>query len=73
MISVTDDGIGMSDERLAEVVAGLEGDRPSENAIYGLYNVNERIKLKFGSKYGITLHSVFNEGSTCDILLPRTT
>ncbi len=72
VISVADNGIGMSDERLAEVVAGLEGDRPSENAIYGLYNVNERIKLKFGSKYGITLHSVFGEGSTCDILLPRT-
>ena len=70
-ISVADNGIGMTDERLAEVSKGLEGAEPAGNTIYGLYNVNERIKLKFGSDYGITLHSVYNEGSTCDILLPR--
>ncbi|MBO4903908.1 MAG: sensor histidine kinase [Lachnospiraceae bacterium] len=70
IISVSDNGIGMTEERLQEVMSGLNGERPSDNAIYGLYNVNERIKLKFGDKYGITLHSVYGEGSTCDILLP---
>ena len=70
VISVSDNGIGMTDERLREVTSGLTGDKPADNAIYGLYNVNERIKLKFGNDYGITLHSVYNEGSTCDILLP---
>ena len=69
-ISVTDNGIGMTPERLAEVRAVLESDRPADNTIYGLYNVNERIKLKFGPKYGISLDSVYNEGSTCNILLP---
>ncbi len=71
IISVSDNGIGMTPERLHEVTSGLNGDQPSDNAIYGLYNVNERIKLKFGDKYGITLHSVYNEGSTCNILLPK--
>ena len=71
IISVSDNGIGMSEERLKEVTSGLNGDQPADNAIYGLYNVNERIKLKFGDKYGITLHSVYGEGSTCNILLPR--
>ncbi len=70
VISVTDNGIGMSPERLEEVIAGLDKNHPSDSAIYGLYNVNERIKLKFGDKYGITLHSVYGEGSTCNILLP---
>ncbi len=70
VISVTDNGIGMTPERLAEVTDGLTGGTHFDNAIYGLYNVNERIRLKFGDKYGITLHSVYNEGSTCDILLP---
>ena len=49
----------MTPERLEEVTSGLEGERPADSAIYGLYNVNERIKLKFGEKYGITLHSVY--------------
>lgn len=70
VISVTDDGIGMTKERLDEVVAGLGKKQPADSAIYGLYNVNERIRLKFGEKYGITLHSVYGEGSTCNILLP---
>ncbi|MBO4889740.1 MAG: sensor histidine kinase [Lachnospiraceae bacterium] len=72
VISVSDNGIGMSEERLAEVIDGLTGQQPSDSAIYGLYNVNERIRLKFGDKYGITLHSVFGQGSTCNILLPMT-
>ncbi len=70
VISVSDNGIGMTPERLAEVSDALTGGTHFDNAVYGLYNVNERIKLKFGDKYGITLHSVYNEGSTCDILLP---
>ncbi|MCR5301645.1 MAG: histidine kinase [Lachnospiraceae bacterium] len=70
VISVSDNGIGMTPERLAEVMDGLNGTEPADNAIYGLYNVNERIKLKFGDRYGITLHSVYGSGSTCDILLP---
>ncbi|MBR2529523.1 MAG: sensor histidine kinase, partial [Lachnospiraceae bacterium] len=60
-------------ERLAEVSAVLMSDAPADNTIYGLYNVNERIKLKFGSKYGISLDSVYGEGSTCNILLPAQT
>ena len=71
IISVSDNGIGMTPERLAEVTEGLSGAKPADNAIYGLYNVNERIKLKFGDRYGITLHSVYGSGSSCDILLPK--
>ena len=71
IIRIEDNGIGMTPERLYEVTEGLKGAQPSENAIYGLYNVNERIILKFGSGYGITLHSVYNEGTVCNILLPQ--
>ncbi|MCR5474538.1 MAG: sensor histidine kinase [Lachnospiraceae bacterium] len=70
VISVADNGIGMTEERLEEVTSGLKGAQPADNAIYGLYNVNERIRLKFGDRYGIRMHSIYNEGSTCDIVLP---
>ena len=70
VITVSDNGIGMTPERLGEVMDGLLSTEPADNAIYGLYNVNERIRLKFGDKYGITLHSVYGEGSSCNILLP---
>lgn len=71
IISVKDNGIGMSPERLEEVIKGLNSKEPSEQSIYGLYNVNERIKIKFGDDYGITLHSVFGEGTDTNILLPK--
>ena len=71
VLTVEDNGIGMTPERLAEVLGGMSGSEPADSAIYGLYNVNERIKLKFGEKYGLTLDSVYGEGSTCNILLPK--
>lgn len=71
VLRVADNGIGMNEERLLEVVKGLNSKKPDEQAIYGLYNVNERIKIKFGEKFGISLHSVYNEGTDTDILLPK--
>ena len=41
-----------------------------ENEIYGLYNVNERIRLKFGQEYGISIKSVHMEGTQVRIKLP---
>ena len=38
--------------------------------VFGLSNVNERIKLIFGSRYGIHIDSVYGEGTTVTILLP---
>ncbi len=39
-IRVIDDGMGMNDERKAEVVRGLTDKNPEAKKIYGLYNVN---------------------------------
>ena len=38
--------------------------------IYGLYNVNERIRLNFGEKYGIIIESVYGESTVVTIMLP---
>lgn len=69
---VQDDGLGMKPEQLKEVVEELH--RPiaeeSERKVYGLYNVNERIALKFGEAYGLTIQSVYQEGTTVTVKLP---
>lgn len=36
---------------------------------YGLYNVNERIRLEYGDEYGISIRSVAGEGTTVKIRL----
>ncbi len=70
MIQVTDDGMGMTPERLAEVRKGLSGGQPEGTNIYGLYNVNERIRLHFGKGYGLTIESERTVGTKATIYLP---
>ncbi len=71
LIEVKDNGIGMTQDRLSQVMDGIRNKAPSESDIYGLYNVNERIKLNFGQEYGLAIESVYEEGSTVSIRLPH--
>lgn len=71
VIKVRDTGIGMQPERLNEVRNGLKNNVQSEKSIYGLYNVNERIKLNFGDQYGITIESTYGEGTVVTVRLPH--
>ncbi|BFT69872.1 sensor histidine kinase [Paenibacillus sp. P36] len=66
VLSVTDDGIGMDEELVQSL---LTQPRPSmksdgSGSSYGLYNVNERIKLFAGDHYGLCIHSTLGEGTT---------
>lgn len=71
LIRVEDNGIGMTKERL-DIVNARIADPSFESAeAYGLYNVNERIRLKFGDSYGVTIKSVYEEGTVCEIKLPK--
>lgn len=70
VIQVEDNGIGMQEERLKQVQEGIRKKQYVESNIYGLYNVNERIRLNFGEKYGIRIQSTYGEGTVIRILLP---
>lgn len=69
VLSVTDDGIGMDEELVQSL---LTKPRPSmksdgSGSSYGLYNVNERIKLFAGDHYGLSIHSTLGEGTTVTV------
>ncbi|WP_028242207.1 sensor histidine kinase [Pseudobutyrivibrio ruminis] len=70
-IEVADDGIGMTEERLAAVNNGLLESVPEENILYGLYNVNERIRLNLGEDYGLVVDSKYQEGTKVTVHLPK--
>lgn len=70
VLEVKDDGIGIDAERLAQIRESISNREASESEIYGLYNVNERIRLNFGEQYGIAIDSVHGQGTTVKILLP---
>lgn len=70
ILSVCDDGVGMDKKRLQQVRGGLTIKIENENDFYGLYNVNERIRLKFGEDYGLCIDSVQQKGTTVEVWLP---
>jgi two-component system sensor histidine kinase YesM len=69
-ITVSDNGLGMTTERLKTVMDGLL--LPVENKdCYGLYNVNERIRLYDGEAYGIKIRSTYLVGTEVEVCIPN--
>ncbi len=69
-IQIEDNGIGIEEERLEQVRAGIRDKVLTGKDIYGLYNVNERIRLNFGEQYGILIESVHGEKTVVSVILP---
>lgn len=69
-ILVEDDGAGIDSTRLNCILKLLNDfDKNSEKSI-GLSNVNQRIKLYYGDKYGIKIYSEVNEGTKVFLKIP---
>lgn len=66
IFKIIDDGIGMSQEKIKQIFDPVEG----LNTGYGIRNVNSRIQLHFGSKYGVTIGSRPGIGTTVQIVIP---
>lgn len=65
LITVKDNGIGMSEERLGAVRRHIEDHIISNEQLgTGLRNVNQRLRLYFGKDSGLSVDSVLSEG-TC--------
>lgn len=66
-ISVKDNGIGMDQERINEVL-----DQSLSMNKVGVRNVNERLKLNYGEKFGLQILSKKNVGTEVVICIPVT-
>lgn len=74
IIRVADNGIGMDAMQLAalqEAVDGIE-TTPTKPGSVGLYNIAQRLRLRFGEPYGISVASCPNTGTTVTITIPGT-
>ena len=73
VFEITDNGAGMTDERLNELRASLSTNylETESSKFIGLRNVNERIKLYYGEAYGIEIDSKKNRKTTVTIRIPR--
>lgn len=69
VFTVRDDGVGMTAEQLDLLTARIEGGDGGGGGI-GVLNVHQRIRMMYGSGYGITIRSRPGEGSSFSVTLP---
>lgn len=70
VFTVADDGIGIAPEELSLLCDYIEGKNDAFTSI-GLRNTNRRIRLYYGSRYGLALRSILGEGTLITVRVPR--
>jgi two-component system, sensor histidine kinase YesM len=69
-ITVSDDGVGMDEEKVKKINERLSEGYVSTNRSVGMWNVNERIKTHAGNKYGMVITSKPNIGTSVQMVIP---
>lgn len=73
ILTVADDGAGMTPEVLEQVRADMEAyqdGREKQSDSIGLANVNNRLRLNYGPGYGASIQSVPDMGTSITLRLP---
>jgi two-component system sensor histidine kinase YesM len=75
IFEIEDTGIGIKEDKLKILSEKLlEPDFnyhiEEDQSGFGLFNVNERIKLYFGNEYGISIESTYEIGTKIKIIIP---
>lgn len=70
IVNVSDNGIGIEEDRLKEVLDKINNITNDEGTSIGMTNVSQRIKLYYGEQYGMYIHSRVGIGTTIKLHLP---
>ena len=68
IFEVTDNGVGMTEEQCENI---LKEDGPGRTGGIGIKNVNDRVKIYFGERYGIKIESEPDMGTRVSIRMPK--
>ncbi|MBQ1901945.1 MAG: sensor histidine kinase [Lachnospiraceae bacterium] len=77
LLFVRDNGIGMSEDELRRLVDTINSSenpkvKPEESGHgFGLRNVQQRLKLRYGEEYGIRIESRYQFGTVVTVRIPR--
>jgi len=73
ILVVEDDGAGINEERLRKIHVELENDSSEvviKDSGFGLNNVHKRLKLNYGSHFGLKIQSEFKKGTIVSVHIP---
>ena len=68
-VIISDDGVGIRTELLEKLKANLDQGQNQTDHI-GIYNVHKRIRLVYGSRYGVGIDSKIEEGTVVTLRVP---
>lgn len=68
--TVEDNGVGMEEEELHKLQGEIMKPCKDTEKGFGLANVNERIRMNFGTQYGMSIDSVKGKGTCVEIVIP---
>lgn len=70
-IDITDDGVGISEEKAAQILRSNDDSSTDFFREIGVSNVHKRLQYQFGAAYGITIESNEGEYTTMSIHIPN--
>lgn len=70
-ITIADNGCGMDEETLETLRRKIEESKLDTSSSIGLSNINRRIKLCYGEKYGMRIDSKPGEGTSIVLTIPK--
>ena len=71
LFTVEDTGVGMSRDKVESINRALEIGTTEHSDGYGIFNVNERIKLYYGEGYGLHYESCEVEWTRATLTIPK--
>jgi two-component system sensor histidine kinase YesM len=71
-VTITDNGTGISPEKLQALKGSLNLPCKTKTNSIGLYNINRRIRLCYGECYGLRLKSEDGKGTQVNLTIPYT-
>ena len=70
VITVEDNGVGMSEERIRELFKESPDQGDKRDSI-GILNIHKRMRLLFGEQYGVKIESTPGKGTRVILTVPR--
>ena len=71
VFEVNDNGIGMTQEELYSLRKRIKEKSSSEKSGFGLINVEERIQMNYGYRYGLEFESEKGVGTKVTVRIPK--
>lgn len=69
-LSVEDNGMGIKEEKLKEINYYFENEQAQTDDYFAITNINKRIRIFYGSDYGLKITSTPSEGTLVLVTIP---